>query len=58
MIEDKPEEYLFPVTTMVNNLTVSLNLNDYVPVDNYWRVRIVMIRMLLLDKDGKTISAI
>ena len=53
MIEDQPDKFQFPVTTLVNNLTVSLNLNDYVPIESYWRVRIEMIRMLLLDEDGK-----
>ncbi len=52
IVEDQPDEYLFPVTTLVNNLTVSLNLADYINNNGYWRVRIEMIRMLLLDKNG------
>ncbi len=42
--EDKPEELIFPVSQLIDNKEIAINLNEGHDFSAYWRFRIDSIR--------------
>jgi len=53
MIEDQPDLYKYPVSSLRNTSRIDFNLRDYDTenaLDRFWRVRLSMLRITLLDE--------
>jgi len=51
-LEDQPQNHNYPIQLLKNNSKIEVNLRDYDVngnFDRFWRVRIDMIRLVLLD---------
>jgi len=59
-LEDNLEEYRYPITTLKNKGKIDFNLQEYdfnQNFDRFWRVRIDMFRIVLLDHSDKPLAS-
>lgn len=59
-LEDKADQYIYPISTLKNQSMIDVNLKEWDVnhnFDNFWRVRINMIRIVLLNGTGHPIQS-
>merc|ERR550519_711353 len=60
IVEDQLDQYKYPISTLKNQSRIDVNLKDHDEhhnFDRFWRIRLDMLRIILLDANDKPIKS-